>query len=571
LDYLDWQDHDFIFASLPGARLFDTGPDTKSWILLLTGVRATVNTASVVDTTGVVFMADYDGVETRRYGQFGLVPDFFRMAHPDGLDDTLVSLPIAEVDERLAEAMGGENFSLVGWDDRVEAPDGFTAAAGFFKSLRQGLTVATSLENVAPDLRTVTNARGDETTLVQVAPGGDGQRLIELPTVVDSNGVPLEDGTNLQPFVIGNVGDGQPDVLSLQLSVDGVDPEELASFTARYRFASEDLPGEYGLTGATQDGAYRYRVDHEVQVGFDVETGANIPLEVVLDLPEGGTSRFRVDVDIPRTGSDPGFDECRDYIPTPAGGSSSGLWQMPDDLGSAVFTASGDPGGGYMTITASSGDADLIIPRLVVRSPSDTGAIFSASSLGTDTRDSVATSFEVPPGGGYIAEAIQNNSANADDYPVNWTLTMTFKSVVDCYEPNQSSTQAKRLPLNINGVTAFMLGGYRSNGLDSKDYDDWYKLIISEPSRLTIDLSQSPNDIRMRLRLWGLNDRQLAIAGGSAPGDLATLTYDAQPGTYFLSAEAAALGNGVINTATQALPDHFATPYRLDVRTEPLP
>lgn len=568
-DYRDWNRYDFIYAATPGARLFDTSSG-GSWIVMLSGVRATVQQASSIDATGIVFMGVYDGVETRRFGQYGLVADFFRVAYPSGLDDALVVLPLAEVDTRLAEGLGGEDFALIGWTKRVGAEDGFAAQSGFFKSLRQGLTAAGALDDVAPDLRSVTNADGDTTTLVQIAPGGDGQRIIELPTLVDSGGAALEDGINLVPFVIGRVGDGNPDRLSLQLAMDGVTTTDRDQFVVRYRYASEDLPGVYNLASATQDGAYRYRVNHEVDLDADVAPGVGIPLEAIVDLPQGGTSRFRIDVVVPQDASDQGFNECERYIPKPGKNSNSGLWADRNSFGSLSFNAPGDPGGGYMTVTALSGDPKIVV-RLVVRATGDTGAIFSASGLGTDDQQSVTAAFEVPTSASYIAEAIQNNTAREEDYAISWSLNTDYVPTIDCYEPNQSSIGAKRLPLNINGVEAYMLGGYKSNGLNARDYDDWYKLIITQPSRITVDLTQSPEDIRMRLRLWGLNDRQLAIAGGPSPGSLDTLIYEAQPGTYFLSVEAAGLGAGAINQATQEIPDHFSTPYRMNVRTEPLP
>mgnify|MGYP001819414681 CR=1 FL=1 len=223
-DYFDWDTRDFIYVAAPGVRLIGAGPE-QSWIVLLSGVRTTGFQAPGADTVGAVFMGVYDGEPTRQFGQFGLTADFFRATYPKGLSDAMVVLPIAELDGRFAEAVGRTNFSMIGWDNGVGAEDGFTAMAGLFKSLRQGLTARDSVASLADGIRTVDTGNGGTATLEQIAPGGDFLRIIEVATLVDSQGDVLEDGISLEPFVIGQINDGAPDALSLQLSVDGVTPE----------------------------------------------------------------------------------------------------------------------------------------------------------------------------------------------------------------------------------------------------------------------------------------------------------------------------------------------------------
>lgn len=565
--YLGWGDYDFAYVAAPSWRVVGAS-ENQTWITLQSGIQYDMLTVPDVDAAGVVLLATYDGAGTRRYAQFGLAADFFRAAYPDKLDNAMLVLPVSEVNDELTGALGGEECVLFGWTDRVEPEDGFAAMSPLFKSLRQGLKAQDALNDVDEELRTVTNTDSETVSLTRLAPGGGDQRLFELPLIIDSQGEPLEDGVNLQPLIIGNVRDGNPDSLSLLLSVDGVTESDREEFVVRYKFDGNDLPGEYDLADAIQDAPYRWRVNHDVALGFDVETGGSIPLEAIVSLPEGGTSRFVVDVNVPSTGGDEGFDECSDYIPVPVANGVGGPWEDQSSVGSAAFSASGDPGGGYFRVTATC--EEPVTVRLVVRVPGDTGALFSESNLGTASPQSITAAFEVPPGGGYIAEARQADATSAEDYPIGWNLSWTLNSVVDCYEPNQRSVYAKRLPLNIDNVTAFMLGGYRSNGLEARDFDDWYKLVVNEPSRIEVTLAQSPDDIRMRLRLWGLRNVQLASAGAGAPGELFVLTYEAQPGTYFLSAEAAAIGDGAVNPIFDELPDHFATPYRMNIRTQPL-
>jgi hypothetical protein len=567
-DYLHWDDHDVVFLSTHGGRIHDFEND-RSWAVVATGVFWKQFDPPPVSPPGAVLLGIYNGDPTRRVLQLGLTGDFFRATYPDGLDDTVVVLAACEAGgeqgSSLAEAMAGDRFVLFGWTEPVAADDAFAATSLLMEQLGEGRRGDAALDAVG--LRSVLNPDLDTTVLERFAPDGGDQRLFELPQLLDDQGDVLVDGVDLSPRVIGTVGDGAPDGLALIVELDGVDVDDRDEFVLHYRYDGDDLPGAFDLTGAAATGAFRYRAEHEVDLGRDVEAVGGVPVEVVVDLPEGGQSRFRVDVEFKEPAGGV-VHECDEYVPTPAGGDQSGDWPDPEASGSAACSGPPDPGGGYWTVTASC-DAPVNV-RLIVRSGDGPGTIFSESNQGTESPQSITAIFEAAPGWSYAVEAHQAVATDPQDYPVGWSLAWNFTSLVDCYEPNQNSTQAKQLPVDIDNVTAFMVGGHRGNSLDSDDYADWYKLVVTEPSQLEVDLIQSPDDIRIRLRLWGLNDNQLAAAGGGSPGDLATLTYQAQPGTYFLSVEAAAIGDGAVNTLFDELPDHLATPYRMNVSTEPL-
>lgn len=570
-DFLNWDDHDLIYVATHGTRLYDAIKDF-SWTVIYTGISYDYQLTPDLTAPGVVIMAAYDGGESYQFTQLGLTADFFRYTYPEGLDDTLVLFTACKVGDvegnRLAQAMAGDNFVMFGWTETVDTDDAFAATSLLLERLVEGQRAQHALDAVDDaGLRSVPNSDFNTTVLEHFSPNGGDQRLFELPQLLDDEDEVLEDGVDYSPRVLGTVGDGNPDSLALTVEIDGVTEGDMDAFVIGYRFDGDDLPGEFDLAGAMATGSFRYRAEHEVELGRDVEAGSNVALEVVVDLPEGGQTRFRVDVVFPEPGSGE-IHECSPYIPTPVGDGMGGIWENPDSSGSASFSGPSDPGGGYWSVTASC--EQPVNVRLIVRSGSDTATIFSESNQGTESPQSITAIFEAAPGWGYTAEAHQAVATNPENYPLGWSLSWSFTSLVDCYEPNQDSTQAKQLPGNIDNVTAYMVGGHRGNNLDRDDYDDWYKLVVTEPSQIEVDLFQSPEDIRMRMRLWGLNDNQLAIAGGNAPGDLAILTYEAQPGTYFLSVEAGAIGDGAVNTLFDETPDHLVTPYMLNVSTEPL-
>jgi hypothetical protein len=120
----------------------------------------------------------------------------------------------------------------------------------------------------------------------------DDARIIELPRLM-FNGTEAPFGFPLFNQVVGTVGDETNDKLKLTVQVDGVLDDNKDDFQIRYRIAQQDVPGSFGLEDAMliDDYGYLYEVEHELDLGFPLQSGV-VPIEIIVDLPEGGESRY---------------------------------------------------------------------------------------------------------------------------------------------------------------------------------------------------------------------------------------------------------------------------------------
>jgi hypothetical protein len=120
-------------------------------------------------------------------------------------------------------------------------------------------------------------------------------RLVELPTL-EMNGQPMLDGANLSANVVGTPGDFESDKLKLDLRLIGINDK--SRFSVRYEVDGDPTDGAHDLFFAREgDLPYSYTVRHEVDVGFGVPKG-EMELTAIVDLPEGGESRYSVEVTV---------------------------------------------------------------------------------------------------------------------------------------------------------------------------------------------------------------------------------------------------------------------------------
>jgi len=302
LDVLQrFRDYDVIYFSTHGSRGCDS--DGCS-VVVDTGIQVDFQQQDV-SLRGAVVNFDVNTPETPSVGTLALKADFFRNFYPSGLDDTLVVFSACETGNagsgELARALAGDDFVMFGWTEVVDADDAAPAMSLLFEALGEGLAAEAALDKVFDaGLDATFNSNGDFTELVRFAPNGGDVRLFEIPQLLDDEGQPLEDGEDLTDAVEGAVGDGQNDKLKLLLQIDGVDDDnnDVSGYEITYRLDGRDLQGVYDLSEATLAPGlqYTYRVEHEVDVGFDIEPSTDASLEVIVALPEGLESRYDVDV-----------------------------------------------------------------------------------------------------------------------------------------------------------------------------------------------------------------------------------------------------------------------------------
>jgi hypothetical protein len=567
-DYFGWNDRDLVYLATHGARI-SYGQPTITQIVISTGVVWDFANQTNFTLPGVVLVGAYGGGQSNRILELGLTHEFFRSAYPDGLDDTVVVLAACEtggvLGNILAEGMAGDDFVMFGWTEVVDSPDAFAAASLLMEMLGEGLTTSAALQAVDDaGLRSVLNSDLVTTEFERFAPDGGDLRLYELPQLLDLDGEVLQDGEDVSDLVLGAVGDGDPDALFLVTELDGVRESDRGQFTLRYRLGGNDLPGSYGLGEAIQTGNYRYRVGHEVDLGFDAAAGADIPLEVVVDLPEGGESRFRVDVNLTEGGGGgSGETECVPYQPTPAPGGKSGQWEEPEGVdGYAYSVPSSDRGGGVVRVTLSAGHPD-IIPWLEVRaSGDDNGTVVVANAAGTNDEGEAVAYFEGKAGQSYTITCRQFGNAPEDMYPISFSSVASFQSKVDCWEPNDYPDDAKLIALD-DPVSAYMIAGHAFNAVTPVEYDDWYRVEIPESGHLVIDVTVPAGDHIMKVLIEDLDGNQI-LAGGvpQQPGVPFTVTTNnpLAPGTYRVLVGAAVPDVAMIN-GDQDPPRHWSQQY----------
>jgi len=249
------------------------------------------------DYTGA-FMGSYfsetpDGkVDRRLY----LTPDFFKSIYGGSLTERLVVFSASPGDspghKEWASAMGGKDFVLASWDNDVNFESALGTTHAFFEQLARGLNTSEALGTISP---VHLNPGGSVTELRLSSPGDDDVRIYELPRLM-YRGATMPDAFALNELIVGVPGDGNPDTLNLTLQIDGVTDASSPDFEIRYRVDDKDTVGAYGLGSATSTGAlFQFEVNHQVELGFPLDTPGLVPIEVIAELPEGGDTRFTVD------------------------------------------------------------------------------------------------------------------------------------------------------------------------------------------------------------------------------------------------------------------------------------
>jgi hypothetical protein len=306
-DWGSFDDFDAIFISTHGYRECGLLPDGSRTCrtVVMTGINLDQFDAQVTGLyRGFIQVGVYDRASnsTRLDFSLGAVADGFRMLYPDGLDDTLVSLSACETGlitgDELAAALApaGNDFVMFAWTEPVPVDAAFAASGVLIEQLSLGLTSQQAYQAViAAGLGSVVDDNGEVTSLEHISPGDDEVRLIEVPTLL-SGDQPMRDGASISSSVVGTPGDLVSDQLTLDLQLVGID--DPSRYTVRYEVDGDPTDGPHDLFFAREgDLPYTYDVRHEVDVGFGVPMG-EVELTAIVDLPEGGESRYSVKVEV---------------------------------------------------------------------------------------------------------------------------------------------------------------------------------------------------------------------------------------------------------------------------------
>jgi hypothetical protein len=300
-DWLALGAYDAVAISTHGSRDCEILPDLSNRcdIWISSGVEYDFTNPPPISLKGarISLAFDENDEQTPTYGRVALSTDFFRFFYAGDLDNQLVSFSACESGNSeggdLAAAMGGDGFVMTGWTEVVPTSAAFPTMLAFYEELSKGLTANEAFDNISSlGLFPAFNKAGILTTFEVFSPRGDDVRLIELPRLM-YEGSEMPEGVNIVDLVEGMVGDEDPDTLQLTVQIDGITPDSKPDFEVRYRVQDQEASGSYDLSLATLVGGYEYRyeVTHDVDLGFPL-VGGETPIEVIVDLPEGGDSRY---------------------------------------------------------------------------------------------------------------------------------------------------------------------------------------------------------------------------------------------------------------------------------------
>jgi hypothetical protein len=280
--------------------------------MISTGIRVTQTflrenmreSGSPYRSFAVLGLVDRNAMTSNLEVELGMVPDTFGAHYPGGLDDTLLVMSACESGgisgRAFAAAASGEDFAMLAWSETVNASDAFTASLMLIERLALGLTSRQAHRAVADAGLAHAPSSAGTTQLEHISPGGGEVRIRELPVLL-SDGQPMVDGMSLAAAITGRPGDGNPDRIRLDLRVAGV--HRLNAYAVRYEIDGRPAPGRYYLGSAEPaDEELAFLVTHTVDAGGDLPTGL-VRLTAIVELPEGGESRYSVMVQITPLGA----------------------------------------------------------------------------------------------------------------------------------------------------------------------------------------------------------------------------------------------------------------------------
>lgn len=269
-------------------------------------------------------------------------------------------------------------------------------------------------------------------------------------------------------------------------------------------------------------------------------------------------------------------NDCEVYDPTPASGTINGTWDVINerDRYPNLITIPSDPGGGYVKVNLTQSGEGLI-PALAVDNDFDSGGtIIGGSAAQTNNPSSRIAYFSVHPGSSFSVEIFP--FFNADSYPVEYTLEWEFISRIDCFEQNDTKSQAKKI-LFDETIEAYALAGHIDYFIaagDDKTYD-WYKVELVEPSAIEVEVLDMPNDMRISMRLIntsgslaGYDFEWLGSGTNLNRGRLSKITSSSilDPGTYYIELHADFVESRSSNSDLEPIPEHFDKTYKIKAK-----
>lgn len=277
------------------------------------------------------------------------------------------------------------------------------------------------------------------------------------------------------------------------------------------------------------------------------------------------------------TEPEPELNECTPYEPDNFTNSISGTWSEPneEDVYPGLLPASTDPAGGYYIVTVESEESTTWID---IRIAGDAAAIINGSN-GTTNNTTRKVAIAAHPGISY--DVAVSPFFNGSNFPEDYTISWEYVGIMDCYEPNNDFDEAKFIPKNET-IEAFANRGNEGYGIQ-EEHQDYYKVVLTEPSKIQVELLQSPSDHFISIAMFTYNESSgsssgvlsdISLISGNAnsaeSGSLymRTSVYVLEPGTYYFRMQTFLSSTVRVNfDGGESLPDVWLTPYKFKVTT----
>ena len=278
-----------------------------------------------------------------------------------------------------------------------------------------------------------------------------------------------------------------------------------------------------------------------------------------------------------RTYTEPELNECTPYEPDNFTNSISGTWSEPneEDVYPGLLPASTDPAGGYYIVTVESEESTTWID---IRIAGDAAAIINGSN-GTSDNTTRKVAIAAHPGISY--DVAVSPFFNGSNFPEDYTISWEYVGIMDCYEPNNDFDEAKFIPKNET-IEAFANRGNEGYGIQ-EEHQDYYKVVLTEPSKIQVELLQSPSDNFISIAMFTFDESSgsssgvlsdISLISGNAnsaeSGSLymRTSVYVLEPGTYYFRMQTFLSSTVRVNfDGGESLPDVWLTPYKFKVTT----
>jgi len=277
--FRDWDQHDVIFVVSHGGELCwdpDTGVDFRRCKGAIRAQRSTHPVIDAIESTNV-------GVELLRYEDHAnllVTEDFFRHHYPQGLNNKLVYVVACySWSPGLVAAIQGSTGVYVGWEGEVVSSHGQWVAERTFERLAAGV-----------DIKEAMPMLGD----MIASPGGAllhasdrWLRIRDLISVQDAyTSLALTDDSGIEVGM--RPGDGQPDHALLEVTLDGIRPENADAYVLDVLLDSKGLMSIPVGARAQHLGNFRWKLPLELPLGFDAQPGQRLPLQFAMRLPGFG-------------------------------------------------------------------------------------------------------------------------------------------------------------------------------------------------------------------------------------------------------------------------------------------